>query len=273
MFQYAYVRAISLRNNVPFLLDINWYKNYALHGYGLEKFTIQKSYAEDYQIPWYMQWQWKKHHLILQSILKKINRNHYQEKHFHFDKDMLNITRWYIEWYFQSEKYFADFANDIRKDFSFMQEASQKNRETINTINTCNAVSLHIRRWDYVSNPVNGFYNVCDLAYYQRAIAYMATHISDPIFFIFSDDIQRVKDNLKIDYPHHYIDWNNADTNYEDMRLMSLCKHNIIANSSFSWRWAWLNSNPHKIIVWPKRRFSTDKLNYKDVIPPEWIKI
>lgn len=278
MFQYAYIKALSLKNKQKFTLDISEFEQYTLHKYCLEVFAIDKNYCSKDEIPFYENIHsnnkyWNFVLIKIRWILKRLNPNHHYEKQFHFDKTMLGITTWYIEGYFQSEKYFADFPEEIRKDFAFVKEISPKNRETIQTINTCNAVSLHIRRWDYISNPANGFYNVCDLDYYQRAVEYIATHISDPIFFIFSDDMQRVKNNLKIHHTHHYIDWNSADTNYEDMRLMSLCKHNIIANSSFSWRWAWLNTNPNKIVVGPKRRFATDKLNYKDVIPSSRIKI
>lgn len=144
----------------------------------------------------------------------------------------------------------------------------------IDIIKSCNAVSLHIRRGDYISNATtNTIHGTCNLDYYKRAVEYIKKNSVSPIFFIFSDDIDWVKDNLHLNEKHYYIDWNNADTNYEDMRLMSLCKHNVIANSSFSWWGAWLNNNPKKIVIAPQKWFNDSKLNTFDVIPEKRIKI
>ena len=140
-------------------------------------------------------------------------------------------------------------------------------------ISQTNSVSLHIRRGDYVSNQkTNQTHGTCDLDYYQRCITEIEKEVENPYFFVFSDEIEWVKENLKINHPAEYVDQNTGDKSYEDMRLMSQCKHNVIANSSFSWWGAWLNSYPDKIVFAPKRWFASDKHNTKDLIPEGWKK-
>lgn len=275
MFQYAFIKALSLRNKTDFKIDIHWFEKYKLHKYCLEFFNIEKNYSLKNEIPFYEMFNSdNKYIIIFRWIFKKINKNHYIEKQFNFVQDYLNIKKWYIEWYFQTEKYFKDYKNEIRKDFEFIIKPSEKNQDIIKIIENCNSISLHIRRWDYISNPIaNNFHWTCNLDYYKKAVEIINSKINNPIFFIFSDDISWVKENLKIEEQKYFIDWNNADTNYEDMRLMSLCKHNIIANSSFSWWWAWLNNNKDKIVIAPKKWFNDDKIDYSDIIPNSWLKI
>jgi hypothetical protein len=136
---------------------------------------------------------------------------------------------------------------------------SKQNQNTLRQIIGTNSVSLHIRRGDYVSSAINQrIYGTCDLDYYERAIKIISTKVSDPIFYIFSDDIDWAKKHLQSEGQYIFVDWNNAETNYEDLRLMYHCKHNIIANSSFSWWGAWLNQNPHKLVIAPAKRFNND---------------
>ena len=149
-----------------------------------------------------------------------------------------------------------------------------RNKELLSLIRTVNSVSLHIRRGDYVSNPdTNSALGTCSLEYYRHCIEHIASNVENPHFFLFSDDINWVRDNLKIKYPTTVVDGNSADTNYADLHLMSNCKHNIIANSSFSWWGAWLNNNPDKIIIAPKIWFANSPLTPKEIIPENWLKL
>ena len=133
---------------------------------------------------------------------------------------------------------------------------------------------MHIRRGDYVSNPTtNKLHGTCSLEYYHNAVDIIAAKVSNPHFFIFSDDHEWARNNFKIDYPLTFVAHNNAGKNYEDMRLMSLCKHHIIANSSFSWWGAWLGSNPKKIVCAPRGWFKDKSLNTNDIIPSDWSRI
>lgn len=278
MFQYAYVKAQSLRNKQDFRLDISGFEYYKLHKYCLEIFDIEKKYSSKNMIPFYEKLCSKNKFIDfwlskLKWILQKINKKHFLEEKFNFNPHLLTIQSGYIEGYFQTEKYFIDFKDEIKGDFKFTIPPSEKNKDIIDIINGTNSISIHIRRWDYISNvTTNSFHGTCHLDYYKKAIEVIQSKVTDPIFFVFSDDINWCKENIKIRHCY-YIDWNNADSNYEDMRLMSLCKHNIIANSSFSWRWAWLNNNKDKIVITPKKWFNNSEQKHDDIVPYNWLKL
>ena len=147
---------------------------------------------------------------------------------------------------------------------------NEATRELRNTIENCNAASLHVRRDDYLSTTyAYGFGGICTTAYYQNAIAYMKEKTIDPAFFVFSDDINWCRENLDVEGAT-FVDCNHGDESWQDMFLMSKCKHNIIANSSFSWWGAWLNNNTNKIVVAPDRWWNGLK---DDVVPETWIRI
>ena len=130
-----------------------------------------------------------------------------------------------------------------------------------------------MRRGDYVSNKkTNSMHGVCSLDYYRNAIKTILKRVENPVFFVFSDDIAWVKNNLVIDAPNVFIDHNSCMESYNDMRLMSLCQHHIIANSSFSWWGAWLGTNSNKIVIAPKQWFAHTK-STDDLIPVAWLKL
>jgi hypothetical protein len=177
--------------------------------------------------------------------------------------------------YFQSEKYFAGYGNTIREAFRFREPLSGKNREIAEKIKSGNAVSVHIRRGDYISNQISaGIYNPVSNDYYGKAIEYIRQRVDNPEFFIFSDEPEQAK--KEIDLPQAtYIDWNNESDSYIDMQLMSLCRHNIIANSSFSWWGAWLSNPKDGIVIAPAQWLKNpeENIRIRDLIPDRWIKI
>jgi hypothetical protein len=175
--------------------------------------------------------------------------------------------------FFQSEKYFKGIEPMIRKEFTLKDPLSQTAQTYADQIQqNHNSVSIHIRRGDYVLNSsANKHHGVCDLEYYERAISKIKELIDSPAFFIFSDDIEWVRENLKVDNAIYVS--NPSLSECEEMMLMSYCKHNIIANSTFSWWGAWLNQNPNKIVIAPQKWLNTDTSNQPDIIPPTWIKI
>ena len=178
-------------------------------------------------------------------------------------------------WYgrFQSERFFKTHEEEVRKSFTFhLSLASEKTREIAEVIERKDSVSFHVRRGDYLS-PANAstFGNICTLAYYQKSIQIISETVGKPVFFVFSDDIPWVKENLKFPGEVYYIDWNSGNNSWEDMCLMSICKHNIVANSTFSWWGAWLNRNPQKQVLCPPKYTNTEE--YSDLFPDSWIRV
>ncbi|MBD3903822.1 alpha-1,2-fucosyltransferase [Chryseobacterium sp. Ch-15] len=273
MFQYATARALALSRNEKLLLDRHLFADYELHSYGLNHFNIESAFLE-------------KEETIFEPlrILEKVKAIFSQKKIYHpyieqdltYDKELFEFPNKniFLKGYFQSEKYFIKFKNQLRKDFEIKSPLKKETIDFLKIIEAENSISLHIRRGDYVNNPAaNAIHGTCDLNYYHRAIETIKKEIENPVFFIFSDDIDWAKENLKIDHSTHFVDFNDASTNYEDLKLMSNCKHNIIANSSFSWWGAWLNSYKFKIVITPSKWFKTDIHNSKDIIPESWMKI
>jgi hypothetical protein len=148
---------------------------------------------------------------------------------------------------------------------------AELNRQYLNEISSVNAISIHVRRGDYVTDGItNAVHGVCGIDYYREAISYMAAKINDPRFYIFSDDMEWTKAHLSTDpYPAIFIDHNN-NVGQEDMRLMYSCKHHIIANSSFSWWGAWLNNYPGKTVIAPAQWSNIP--GSESILPDSWIK-
>jgi hypothetical protein len=255
-FQYAAARYLAEINAVELKLDLSEFKSYKLHKYSLKYFNIIEKIAS-------------------QKDLKKVK--HVNEKYFHYDKNFKkNGKNTLLKGYWQSEKYFNEISSIIKNDFKIKSKLKGRNLSVSKKIADCNSVSLHIRRKDYKPNSYKDqIFDLLNEDYYRAAISNLSKKEKNLFFFIFSDDHKWVKNNIKLDYPFINVDHNTAATNYEDLRLMSLCKHNIIGNSTFSWWGAWLNGNKNKSIYAPKKWFNKNakNLNSKDIIPKKWIRI
>lgn len=266
MFQYALGRHLSIKNNCDLYMDINEFETYKLHKYSLQHFQIKENFLKLEDVP-------KKSFFYR---FKFLNTGVTQERKFNFSKNILDTKAPnYLEGFWQSELYFNEIRETLLKDFEVENPLTGKNLEVFEEIKGVESISLHIRRGDYVSNQqTNSFHGTCSLNYYKRALDYISEKKpGDLKIFAFSDDPQWVKENLKNEIPIRFVDHNDADTNFEDLRLMSLCKNNIIANSSFSWWGAWLNQNPEKIVIAPQRWFNNDKADTSDVVPNSWTRI
>ena len=279
MFQYAASRALSLERDLPLYLDVQDFEGYSLHnGYELNRvFNIDTQIAGKVELKEVLNWR------AYTPIRKKLYRpqlSKFRGMRMFVDTQ---FTSWrqinevpndcYLMGNWQTEHYFNNFQAIIRSDFSFRMQPVGLNAALTEQIGRDMAVSLHVRRGDYVANSSSlAYHGLCSVVYYQHAIRYISDRVDNPIFFIFSDDIDWVKENLHIKYPCHYIDHNKGNESYNDMRLMSLCKHHIIANSSFSWWGAWLNPWTDKIVVAPKRWVLTD-FDTSDILPASWIKM
>jgi hypothetical protein len=197
------------------------------------------------------------------------------EQSFCFDPEVLQLhDNIYLVGYWQSERYFADIREVLLQEFTVASPLSGRNRALADAITGCNAVSMHIRRGDYVSNATTAaFHGVCDLDYYESAIEQIDTFVDQPHIFVFSDDHAWTRQHLHLQGKVTYVDHNDPDQGHEDMRLMSLCKHNIIANSTFSWWGAWLNRNPNKTVIAPRCWFADASIDTSDLIPSSWIRL
>ena len=279
MFQYAAGRACSLKLAVPLKLDTRDFSGYQLHqGFELDRlFNCHAEIAADTDLAKILGWQRAKlaQRLLRRPQLKNLRyKSFVVEPHFNYWSGISQLEdNKYLYGYWQSEKYFTEFTEQIREDFTFKLPFSDQNAEIAEQISQVNAVSLHVRRGDYANSPkTTATHGLCSLDYYRAAIDYVIAHVVQPHFFIFSDDIAWVKANLNIGSSAFFIDHNTNQESYNDMRLMSLCKHNIIANSSFSWWGAWLNQNAEKIVIAPTQWFSKPA-DTSDLIPASWIRV
>lgn len=176
--------------------------------------------------------------------------------------------------YWQSEKYFSEIKRKVANAFKF-PEIDGSNEVYLKEILRTNSVSIHVRRGDYYLGINKDRYaGICESDYYQMAIEKMDSIVDSAKYIVFSDDVEWCKANLNVK-DATFVEGNTGKNSFRDMQLMSLCKHNIIANSSFSWWAAWLNENKKKIIIAPKKWFQINTIEYNinDIIPQEWLKI
>lgn len=185
---------------------------------------------------------------------------------FHFIKDTGTLNKdlfdldlkknYYLEGQWGNEKYFENVKAMVLRDFTFKNPLDTCNEDVAKKIISQNSISVHIRRGDYVGgNPY--FVDLSRTSYYENACSFFAENFNTPVFYIFSDDAEWCRKNLdwlKI-HKHYFVQGNKGDKSYVDMQLMSLCKHNITANSTFSWWGGWLNKNPNKIVICPRNLF------------------
>lgn len=179
-----------------------------------------------------------------------------------------------LEGFWQSSKYFRGAETEIRKTFTFPKALSANSQSFLKEIKNCQAVSVHVRRGDYANDAnTNKFHGLLPLSYFSRAADIVKKQTREPRFFVFSDDPDWCQKNLNLGGPTVFVTGNSGARSYEDMQLMSACNHNIIVNSSFSWWGAWLNPNPDKIVIAPKKWWQDKALDSSDVVPKEWVKL
>ena len=174
--------------------------------------------------------------------------------------------------YFQTWKYFADYEQLIKDEFTVSTPPSQENSKMIKELESCESVCVHVRRGDYLLDVNANLGNVCSYEYYDRAIKFMKEKLNSPMFYFFSNDhseIEWLKANWNFpDANIKYVDLNNSD--YEELRLMYSCKNFIIANSSFSWWGAYLSRNKNKIVCAPSKWLNEMQAIENNILPPDW---
>lgn len=213
----------------------------------------------------------------LARLVKRISPKYITEHAYLFnDKVWKQIKQnCYVESSWQDENYFISAADEVREAFKFSPFEDKRNQEIEQAMASSNSVAIHIRKGDGYGTW-NIFSNTCPKEYYDKALAYIKEHVENPKFFIFTDSPDVVKEYLDID-DYTLINWNptSGKGNYWDMQLMSCAKHNVIANSTYSWWGAWLNSNPNKIVIGPKFWFNPEcqYAHINHIIPNHWIKL
>lgn len=279
MFQYATGRSVANRLGTDLLLDVSAFEHYDLRRFELGTFAIEARVATSSDL---VRARVVTAEPSWRSRLGKIvgftePSTLFKETAFTYDQNILQVSApVHLDGYWQSERYFLDVASKLRKEFTLTQPLDEANRQMLKQIRDplSQAVSLHIRRGDYVSNAHTAqFHGVCPLDYYRSAVDHMSARSSKPHFFVFSDDPEWVRGNLSLDHPMTVVEVNSADRGVFDMMLMMSCSHHVIANSSFSWWGAWLNPHEDKIVVAPKTWFSGASLDTRDLIPSSWIRL
>ena len=284
MFQYAFGIKQSKNNKTDLLLDLEYFNETrstdTKREYGLDVFNINSRIASRKELSLVSFPAYCRKALLVKQIKKIFIRKlskyiYYKEKCFEYTP-VLNVEKGFIyyEGYWQSEKYFKEYKEDLLKLFTLNDKLKPDTEYLKNIIRKENAISLHIRHGDYVNNAkINSYHGTCNLNYYKKAIYYIQQRIVNSYIFVFSDDIKWARDNLKNNGNITFVDLFNKAPDAEEMYLMSQCKHNIIANSSFSWWGAWLNQNQGKIVIAPKKWFKDKSINTKDLIPEKWIRL
>lgn len=269
LFQYALYYKLKLLGRNVKIDDITWYRAHK-EFYTIEELGLKYEVASEYEI-----------HRLLDSSMSIPSRmrrklfgrhvNIYGESKYRFDEAILHLREGYLSGYWQSEMYFKDISSILHKNIILDKSLDSANQQMADMIHQSESVSIHVRRGDYMNFENQRIYgNICTLEYYKSAMDTMREKKRDITFFVFSNDNAWAhshfpQENVKI------VEINHGKDDYLDMYLMSQCKHNIIANSSFSWWGAWLNQNEDKIVIAPYKWNNTREM--ADIYCERWIKI
>jgi len=263
LFMYACGYAASRRLSTKLALDLTYLSTNSLRNYELDKLNISydKIFSVDnIQYPL---------NIAVRKILHLIIRCQYkifrEKTAYKYDKRITNIAQnSYLFGYWQTEKYFKEYREDILKMFTPRYNLSQEINSFIDKVRSCNSVAVHVRRGDYVK------LGIClDSSYYKNAFTVLNEKFKDLTYFVFSDNVEYAKQMFKdMDGTFEYVENLSSNSTLDDFFVMKECKHIIMANSSYSWWAAWLNNNPQKVAIYPN-----DKQFMSDFYPKEWIMI
>jgi hypothetical protein len=274
MFQYAAGRALAMKRRMSLRLDVTAFETYKLHEYSLWHLNIKAGLASRREIARFTDP--SRFDRLLQKSLQfvpRLRRAVLTEKaYFEYDASILQAGGGaYLDGYWQNERYFKDIESVLRTELEVATAPDPLSAEVAEHIKDVCAVSVHVRRGDYAASAAaKALHGLCDLDYYAAAILRIRADVTAPHFFVFSDDPVWTRANLRFEDPVTFVTHNRADRNYEDLRLMTLCQHHIIANSSFSWWGAWLGRNPGRRVIAPRRWLAADDVDTSGVIPERW---
>lgn len=271
MFEYAFAKSLSLEYNIPFKMDQSFLlrrdlgDDFVYRNYDLDLFQVDENFIENQK-------------LRIKTII---------EPHFHYSKEVLaeikkilnpsifkRKSHLLLDGYWQSPLYFNKYEKEIRNDFSFKNTIENSGQAPIisllEEIRETNSIMINVRRADYLNTD---FHGVLGTDFIEKGVAEIRNQVENPKFYVFSDDVEWCKENIKLDnmkvVSHDY----KGDKFGYYLQLMKACKHFIIPNSTFAWWAAWLNENPKKIVIAPKLWFSDQSINTNDIIPKGWKRI
>ena len=275
---YAAARALAEHHDVPLKLDLSGLADDKLRVFELDKLNISAELATPHEISHVSR---QSNSRLVNKLKKKLRKKlgwHfgiYKEQSLIFDDGFFDLPdSMYIWGNFMSVRYYEPIKEILSREFQVSSPLSAATKEWQDRMQPCEAVSLHIRRGDYANNPsTRAHHGLLGLDYYRKAIETISDKVGSPEFFIFSDDLQWVRENLRSDLPMHFVDANDSKNGYQDYHLMLSCSHYIIANSGFS-RWpAYLNDKVGKIVCLPEIWLQKEQIKDDDVAPADWIRI
>lgn len=288
MFQYAYARAVQEKNkdkkikfNLVTAKRMKDGRNYALKHCNLKNGVKVQPLVVQYISDIFFKLRIKKFVSEMHGISTEGQMQLLAKKGIYYTEsvyDYLEIPKTkkrikYVNGWWQSYKYFEKIGESIKYELRIKTPPSEKNKEMLKEILSLQAVCVHIRRGDYLSEKFADELNICNEHYYREAMRIVAEKVKQPVFYVFSTshkDIEWIKCNWSFSYPVRYIDLGNPD--YEEIRLMYSCKHFILANSTFSWWAAYLAENKDKIVVVPDT-WNQKYQDFENIYKKEWIKI
>jgi hypothetical protein len=269
LFQYAFGRLLSIKRREELWLDkdVLGQLGDTYRYYGLDNFNIKARPADPEEVR-----SVKYPFGLISKAWRFVQAKILRRYHVGYEPSMLNDKKKYIDGYFQSYKYLEPIRNELLAEITLKNQPDRKYRELLARIKESDSVAVHIRRTDYLNDVNSKNFAVFGLEFYQTAIMMIKEKVASPIFFVFSDDIGWAKKNLATGAETVYVS-DQGFKDYEELMLMSYCRHQITANSSFSFWGAWLNQNPEKIVITPKQWSRFFAKEQKDLLPENWIKV
>jgi len=283
LFQYATGKALALKNDCELKIDTSLlYENLddpitVKREFDLNIFKINGKLASQKEVEFFSPPTINLRGKLKAKWLSLVYPNRvYSERFIHFDDNLtLQKAPICIVGNWQSYKYFIGAEEILREEFKFSFCIENNSLELANEIQKTQSVCINIRRGDYVNHPVySKMLGFRGLEYLLPAIEKIREKVENPSFFIFSDDIEWCKQELQPKIGGRVVDHSHKGWKFGNyLQLISLCKHQIIPNSTFGWWGAWLNNNPEKIVVAPKVWYQDEQYNAKDLCPEEWVRV
>ncbi|WEK03790.1 MAG: alpha-1,2-fucosyltransferase [Candidatus Devosia phytovorans] len=272
MFQYALGRSLALRRGAQLVLDTRPLDQDSQRSFALADFALEARPANAKQIAALP----RPRHRRLRRLPQWPGSVRYvAEPGFAFAARILQTAApAYLDGFWQSEKYFGDKAEAVRADFQLRQPLHPNRQAIAELIDNSQAVSVHVRRGDYVTNATaNSYHGTCEPDWYRRARAIIEQHCAGARYFVFSDDPAWAQANLAMPASTCFVRPSNDGRDHEDLHLMARCRHHIVANSSFSWWGAWLNPAADKQVVAPAQWFRDATIDTRDLLPSQWLRL